>query len=202
MFGLSTVLMLYGGPAFFKKIDPDQTNIITVNELLELKLNHVFNGEDYMQFSIIIQPNDTLTKNYYLPEKEYTAIEEFLVKNRHIKNKALFKLLPIVINKTELKDYKDIKYRLKNKSIELLSINNHSLIGRKTTALEKIIYYLLGGGFSLVGLLAFLLSSMVFFDCIKTYQKTGVFPDLPNSIGSKVEGLKYVFRGFKSKKLH
>ncbi|MGP1992018.1 hypothetical protein D9V96_009040 [Zobellia laminariae] len=202
MFGLSTVLMLYGGPAFFKKIESDQTNIITVNELLELKLNHVFNGEDYMQFSIIIKSNDTLIKNYYLPEKKYIAIEDFLTKNQHIKNKALLKYLPIVINKTELEDYQDIKYRLKKNSIEFLSINNQDIIGKKITNLKKTIYYLLGSIFSLTGLFGFLLSSMVFFDCIKIYRKTGVFPNLPNSIDSKVEGLKYTFRWFKSGKIN
>ena len=44
-----------------------------------------------------------------------------------------------------------------------------------------------------------ILRLLVFVETIKTYQKTGEFPNLPNSINSKLEGLKYILRGFKLK---
>lgn len=202
MFGLSIVLMLYGGPAFFKKVQNDETNVKSSDGLLELKLHNVFNSNDYTQFLIITQSNDSLIKNYYVPEKEYRSIEDFLIKNQLIQGEELLKSLPIVLKKNDLLDYEDIKYRLNKNNIEFLSINNQLLIGNKITKLGKAIYYILGGLISVVGFLGFLLSSMTLIDCIKTYQQTGAFPSLPNSINSKIEGLQYIFRGFKSKKVN
>ena len=84
MFGLSIVLMFYGGPAFFKKIESDKVDVRIASGLLELKLNHVFNSNDYMQFLIITKSNDSLITNYYVPEKEYKSLENFLFKNQII----------------------------------------------------------------------------------------------------------------------
>ena len=196
MFGLSIVLMFYAGPAFIKKIESDQTKVQITDGLLEFRLSNVFNGTDYLQLFILTKSNDTLIKNYYVPDKEYSGIKTFLVENQIVQNKPLSKLLPIVLKKPELTYYKDIKYRLEKNNVELLSINDHYLIGKRTTVFKKVIYYILGGVFGIVGLLAFLLTSIVFFDCIQSYQKTGVLPSLPNSIDSKIQGLKYILRGF------
>ena len=110
--------------------------------------------------------------------------------------------MPIELKKNNLSSYTDIQYRLDKNKIEFLSINNQLVIGSKNTILKKSIYYILGGIFSIVGFLGLLLSSMTLFDYIKTYQQTGTFPSLPNSINSKIEGVQYIFRGFKSKKIN
>lgn len=202
MFGTSIVLMFYGGPAFFKKVQNDEVNVESSDGLLELNLHNVFNSNDYIQFFIITKSNDSLITNYYVPEKEYKSLEKFLFKNQIIQGDVLLKSLPIELKKNNLSSYTDIKYRLDKNNVEFLSINDELVIGSSNTILKKSIYYLLGSILSIVGFLGFLLSSMTLFDYIKTYQQTGTFPSLPNSITSKIEGLKYIFRGFKSKKIN
>lgn len=202
MFGLSIVLMLYGGPAFFKKVQNDETNLKSSDGLLELNLSNVFNSKDYIQFLIVTKSNDSLITNYYVPEKEYKSLENFLSKNQILKGNFLLKSLPIRLKKSDLSDYTDIKYRMDKNSTDFLSINNELVIGSDSSTLKKSVYYLLGTIISIAGFLGLLLSSMTLFDYIKTYQQTGTFPNLPNSINSKIEGLKYIFRGFKSKKIN
>jgi len=195
MFFLSLVMMVYGGPSFFKKIASDQTNFRKLDNITELKINYIYNSENYIQFSLITNSNDTLIKNFFVPEKEYIGIEVFLFKNQFIQSKELLEFLPFDLKTNELKKFKQIKYQLINNNIESLSIKDQYLIGKKTTNFKIAIYYLCGSLVSFAGLLGFLLSFTTFIHCIKTYQKTGVFPSLPNSINSKLDGLKYIFRG-------
>lgn len=197
MFGLSIALVFAVGPAFYKKAKSDKTNFSNTTRVKYFSLDYAFDSEKYMQLKLIINKGDTLSKNYFIPEKGHKDVISFLVKEKFITSNNIREILPLKLTSQQLQSLGNITFKLNGDHIEVLAINNYYLVGNNPTIVGKVIYYGLGIIFIAMGLLAFFLSSLVFVDTIKIYQKTGEFPNLPNSINSKLEGLKYIFRGFK-----
>ena len=50
-----------------------------------------------------------------------------------------------------------------------------------------------------MGIAGFIITVMALFFNIKEYKKTGKLPEISNIVDRKIEGLKYIFRGFKNK---
>jgi hypothetical protein len=199
MFGLSVALVCAAGPAFYNKAKLDMTNQKSADGLKYFNLDYVFESEKYIQLKLITDMNDTISRNYYIPDKEHENIVSFLIIKKFTLTKNIAKILPLELTGQQLKSIGDVNFKLNRNHIELLAIDNYYLVGNKLSLMEKIIYYLLGTIFIIIGLLAFVLSSLVFYDTIKVYQKTDEFPNLPNSINSKIEGIKHIFSGFKSR---
>ncbi|MDE3740309.1 hypothetical protein [Maribacter polysaccharolyticus] len=199
MFGLSIALVFAVGPTFYKKAKSDKTNFSNTSRVRYFSLDYAFDSEKYMQLKLIINKGDTVNKNYFIPEKEHKEVISFLVKEKFVTTNNIREILPFKLTSKQLQSLRNIIFKLNGKHIEVLAIDDYYLVGNKPTIVGKVIYYGLGIIFIAIGLLAFFLSSLVFIDIFKIYQKTGEFPNLPNSINSKLEGLKYIFRGFKLK---
>ncbi|MDO6601330.1 hypothetical protein Q4538_01270 [Arenibacter palladensis] len=199
MFGLSIALVFAVGPAFFKKAKLDKTNLSNTARVRYFSLDYAFDSEKYIQLKLIMNKSDTVSKIYFIPEKQHKDVLSFLVKEKFISNNNIREILPLKLTSQQLQSLDNIIFKLNGNHIEVLAIDNYYLVGKNPSIVEKIIYYGLGIIFISMGLLAFFLSSLVFIDTIKIYRKTGKVPNLPNSINSKLEGLKYIFRGFKLK---
>lgn len=199
MFGLSIALVFVVGPAFYKKGKSDKTNFSNTARVRYFSLDYAFDSEKYIQLKLIINKGDTVSKNYFIPEKEHKDVISFLVKEKFVTTNNIREILPMKLTPQQLQSLGNIIFKLNGKQIEVLAIDDYYLVGNNPTIIGKVIYYGLGIIFIAIGLFAFFLSSLVFVETIKTYQKTGEFPNLPNSINSKLEGLKYILRGFKLK---
>lgn len=200
MFGLSVALICAVGPAIYYKAKPDITNQKNANGLKYFNLDYVFDSDKHIQLKLITNKDDTISRYYYIPEKEHENIMLFLISKKFTVTKNISEILPLELTGQQLKLIKDVGFKLNRNHIELLTIDDYYIIGNKISFFKTIAYYGLGTIFIIIGLLAFTLSSLVFYETIKIYQNTGEFPNIPNSIDSKIEGIKYIFRGFRSKK--
>jgi|GEM_PF-6547982 len=199
MFGLSVALTFAVGPAFYKKVMLDQNHLNRSSRVTHFSLDYVFDSKEYVQLKLITSTRDTLRKNYFIPEKEYKKVISFLFSNKFTISENIRETIPIELNTKQLKILENIRFKAHGNVIETLAIGDYYLVGSNPTITAKVLYYGLGTLFVILGLLAFLLSSLTLYDTFKTYQKTGRFPDLPNSIENKINGFMYVLRGFKSK---
>ena len=108
--------------------------------------------------------------------------------------------MPISLNGEDI-SYLGDEFRIKANEvggIESLMADDEYLIGGPTK-LKVVILYLLSGIFVVLGVCGLGVTLLAFMQTYVQFQRTGKFPDLPNSIDSKVEGWKFIFRGFKEK---
>ena len=133
-------------------------------------MDYAFDSEKYMQLKLIINKGDTVSKNYFIPEKGHKDVISFLVKEKFVTSNNIRELLPLKLTSQQLQSLDNIIFKLNGNHIEVLAIDNYYLVGKNPSIVEKIIYYGLGIIFISMGLLAFFLSSLVFIDIFKIYQ--------------------------------
>ena len=194
LFGFTFCIVLVSvvGPTLLKKTKDTKSTIPFIEQLEHFSLDYVFDGKKYIQLNLGSNVMDTLTQNYYIPDGEHKRILKFLRTNNIILNGDLDQILPLSLSKNQLTAFNDVRIKNNQRRIEILAIDGCYLIGTKPTLFATGVYYFLGGIIILLGVAGFLLLVFVLIN----YFRTGELPNLPN----KLEGVRYVLRGFKSKK--
>lgn len=188
---LSFVLLFTMGP-YFIKLAGQPEELKQLEDIKSIKFNYAFNVERYLMLTLVTKNDKTLAKRFFVTDNEHTKLIDFFVKNKVVTSTSLKDILPVNLNNHRLETFTNIQVKTKNTEIKKLVINGTYVVGNSTTLLRRAFLYFLGVFAFIVGALMFLLLVFV----IITYRKTGELPNTPD----KIEGLKYIFRGFKSKK--
>ncbi|WP_317663990.1 hypothetical protein [Maribacter sp. TH_r10] len=134
-----------------------------------------------------------------MPDGEHEKIQVFLQQLGILKEDNIRKIIPLFFNNEQLKKYNKIEVSYKNKGIEKIKINDLFLKGKKITLIERLIYYTLTAIFSVIGLFGVWLVFGLAKLHVEHYKKTGETIEITNLVVAKIEGFKYVIKGFKSK---
>ena len=197
MIGLSLALIFAVSPAFYNKATNDSVEGNAI-DLSRLSLHFDSDSEKYLRIIINTKQGVEYRKGIYVPEGGYDKLISFLHGLELLDKKKWTGQLPISIEAQKLGQVFTLETN-KAGAIDSLTTDGQYIIGG-SSIFQIGLLYLLSIVFGLLGILAFGLTFMAFRQTYVEYQKTGSFPDLPNSIDSKVEGVKFVFRGFKEKK--
>ncbi|CAM4125980.1 hypothetical protein [Zobellia nedashkovskayae] len=201
MIGVTFCILFLFVPEFYSKAQK-QDVFVSLKPLQEFSLTYLPNGKSfdkrYLKLFVKFDSVTTYKKTFYMPDKEHEKIEIFLNQLGVLKENNIRSLIPLSFNKDQLKKYSTVEVAYLNKSIEKIKINRFFLKGKKITSIERLMYYTLTVVFSVIGLLSawFVVGSAKLH--IEHYQKTGETLEINNLIAAKIEGFKYVLRGFKS----
>lgn len=188
-------------PEFYSKAQK-QDVFIPLKPLQEFSITYLPNGNSfdkrYLKLLIRFDSTTTYKKTFYIPDQEHEKIEVFLYQLGVLKEDNIRKIIPLSFGNDQLEKYSTVEVTYQNKSIEKIKINDHFLKGKKISLVERALYFLLTLVFSVIGLLGIWLVVGTAKLHIEHYQKTGDTLEITDSIAAKIEGFKYVFRGFKS----
>lgn len=201
MIGLTFCILFLLVPEFYGKAGKKDV-FVQLKPLQEFNLNYLPNGDSvdkrYLKLFVRFDSLKTYKKTFYMPDKEHEKIEMFLQQLGILKEDNIRKIIPLSLSMDQLKKYGNVEVAFDNESIEKIKINNIFLKGKSRTLIERLIYYSLASVFSIIGLLGVWLIIGLAKLHIEHYQRTGETLELTNSIEAKIEGFKYVLKGFKS----
>lgn len=203
MIGVTFCMLFLFVPEFYNKAQK-QDVFVSLKPMQEFNLTYLQNGnsfdEKYLKMFIRFDSATTYIKTFYIPDQEHEKIEVFLNQLDVLKEDNIRKQIPLSFSTEQLKKYSTVEVTYQNKSIEKIKINDHFLKGKKITLIERALYFLLTLVFSIVGLFGIWLIVGTTKLHIEHYQKTGETLEVTNLIAAKIEGFKYVLRGFKFEK--
>jgi len=120
-FFFSIVLMLVMGPMFYsmgKEASKPLENVETLN------FSDYGGSKAYLIAEAITRTKNRYRERYYVPDKEYIKLENYLTKKESI-HKKLVALVPLTLTKNELAQFKNIRVSGDNNDIiERLLIND------------------------------------------------------------------------------
>ncbi|SHE64298.1 hypothetical protein SAMN03080594_101851 [Arenibacter palladensis] len=201
MIGVTLGILFMLVPEFYSKAQK-QDVFVSLNPLLEFNLTYLPNGNSfdkrYLKLLVRFDSATTYIKNFYIPDQEHKKIEVFLFQLGVLKEDNIRKIIPLSFSNDQLEKYSTVEVTYQNKSIEKIKINDLFLKGKKISIIERALYFLLTLVFSVIGLFGIWLVVGSVKLHIEHYQKTGETLEITNLIAAKLEGFKYVLRGFKS----
>ena len=202
MIGFVYCILFLFVPEFYTKARK-QDVFVLLKPLQDFNLTYLQNGnsfdERYLKLSVMFDSTTIYKKRYYMPDGEHEKIQVFLQQLGILKEDNIRKIIPLFFNNEQLKKYNKIEVSYKNKGIEKIKINDLFLKGKKTTLIERLIYYTLTAIFSVIGLFGVWLVFGLAKLHVEHYKKTGETIEITNLVVAKIEGFKYVIKGFKSK---
>lgn len=199
MYMISICMLTVMGPWL---IETGNTSIISKDRfenVVELTLDNAFDSDKYLKVSTVSEKNNKYEVNFYMPEGGHKKVLAILIEKKMIKEPDSL-VLPVSIGSKDLKQFVDSKVYGESGQLIALKVDNQYLIGKNPSIIKRLIFYFFGGVTMIVGFLSLIFTSVVMVDNIKIYKEKGSFPDLPNSVESKLNGIKYLFGGFKSDK--
>ncbi|MDV7138964.1 hypothetical protein R3X28_08755 [Maribacter sp. TH_r10] len=202
MIGFVYCILFLFVPEFYTKARK-QDVFVLLKPLQDFNLTYLQNGnsfdERYLKLSVMFDSTTIYKKRYYMPDGEHEKIQVFLQQLGILKEDNIRKIIPLFFNNEQLKKYNKIEVSYKNKGIEKIKINDLFLKGKKITLIERLIYYTLTAIFSVIGLFGVWLVFGLAKLHVEHYKKTGETIEITNLVVAKIEGFKYVIKGFKSK---
>ena len=177
--------------AFDKDDSPEQ-------DLQLLEIYQPYPQHDLFYLQINKRDGSAYYKDYGGDLKERKPLFQFLRKNNFLKKEEqLSDILPFELSAQQLQSFNRIQYEVEDKKIKTLSINDQTIVFPQNGFGSKVFLVLLAVILGIVGIFGCILMTMALNNAIKSYRQTGVWPDLPNSIESKFNGLKWILNGFK-----
>ena len=124
-----------------------------------------------------------------------------MISNGVIDNKELNGKLPFTLTKKQLNNLGEVrvKVNINSQKIEKLTINNQYIIGEEPSIIRIGFIYFLAVLTFMLGLASLLITIFMFINSYGIYSKTGSLPKLPNTVESKIKGLKFIASMFKRK---
>ena len=203
MIGVTLGILFMFVPEFYSKAQEEDV-FVPLKPLQEFNLIYLPNGNSfdkrYLKLFVRFDSATTYKKTFYMPDQEHKKIEVFLHQLGVLKEDNIRKLIPLSFSNDQLEKYSTVEVTYHNKSMEKIKINSFFLKGKEITLIERLMYYTLTVVFSVIGLFGVLLVVGSAKLHIEHYQKTGETLEITNLIAAKIEGFKYVLRGFKSEK--
>jgi len=201
MIGLALGIIFLIVPEFYDKAQK-QDLFVQIKPLEEFELSYLPNGNSfdkrYLRLFVRFDSLTNYNKTFYIPDKEHEKIEIFMQQLGILKEDGIKNIVPISFSKDQLQKYGLVEVTYQNESIEKIKINSFYLKGKEITLIERVAYYALTVVFSIIGVICVWLVISYAKIHIQYYQKTGESLEITNVITAKIEGFKYVLRGFKS----
>ena len=204
MYAVSLGLLLGLAPWLWKNASdsstiPQQTEPITQFELFTPSPQS-FGAENYLGLQLTAASGQTFRKVFYVPDREHIAMLNKLYSlqllNRSI---ALHEQLPLRWTlQSNPALLNSIAYRRDEGGNDQVAIGNEFVVGQRNS-IGTFFQYVVAGIFALAGLGLLPLVTLELGRQLKIFNQTGHLPELPNSVDSKWEGLKFLLRGFKKK---
>ncbi|UZO82089.1 hypothetical protein NBT05_06350 [Aquimarina sp. ERC-38] len=198
-YALSFVLLFSIVPLLYQTAINKDSQHTTPQNIQSLKIYKPSPHYDYFYLQITTDKGEAYFKNFEGDAKERKPLFQFLRKNKFLKKEEqLQDILPFELKKEQWNAINPIYFQVDGQKITELSINKTIIIGTSHSYGRKVFLIFLTIIFALAGIFGVLLMTLAFFNSYKSYQKTGTWLDLPNSIDSKTYGLKWILNGFKT----
>lgn len=198
---LGLVIILKISPLLFNKAVELKKEVLQEDKLLYLSLE-CFIPNDYedIKLSGELSNAKSFINVYEVTNNvSYSELVELLFRNKIIDKKKLKGKLPLSLTVKQLNDLGKVKVKVnkENQRIEKLTINDKYIIGKEPSIVRIGFIYFLAVLTFMLGLASLLITIIMFINIYGIYKKTGSFPKLPNTVESKIKGLKFISSLFK-----
>jgi len=188
-FLLAFCLIFLVGPKFIN-ISREKKEITQQdNQISKLSLDYLNpNTTNYLTFETEL--NSKIFKiSFKKGDNQYFKLIDFFQKFSNKDNLDL----PITISDSVRKSINTSHIEIgKNDELTFLKLNNHILIGKERTSFGKVVLFILGIVFIIVGIVLATLTILAINNSIKVYKETGKLPTLVNSIDEMITGWKII----------
>ena len=195
--------VIYGGPQLVSMAFEDTNEGLEQGELQGLSVSFLDeHTTTYIKF--IVKVSDFQDKQvYYTGKGEHLKLVEFLSVNgliEKVDNRInLQDNLPIEVLHEECQELGQVFYLYDKSGFSKLKIGEAFIIGSSSGLIKRVLAFVFGIIVLLLGVCSALLAVYSLFLNFRELVKTGHLPDLPNSVDSKIEGLKFIFGGRKKR---
>jgi hypothetical protein len=203
-FSASIGLAIWGGPGLVKHSINSESGKLNLGVLKSMKIEYLSSyNKDYIKLKFVIDSIQE-SKIYYIHDNEFYKFEKFLCKNKLIiPNEYSCKIsnysLPLEFSSEQLMHIKHISYSInEHDEINYLECENIVFLGKQVGIITQVILITLGLMICIFGSVSFLIFMYLLTKSIIHFNKTGHFPELPNSINDAIEGWRSIFKKPKS----
>ncbi|MDO6676431.1 hypothetical protein Q4517_12840 [Tenacibaculum sp. 1_MG-2023] len=192
---LGVVLVFKGSPKLFKQAKELKNETLKEEKLEFFALECLTpNDYSYLRLRIVFSSGMDIKQIYDVSEStSYHNLINLLETKNIVNSRDLERELPIDLTVSDLKGLGKVeaKFNKKNNDIEKLVINNIYIIGSKPSIIRICLIYFLGGVIFILGFSSLIVTLIMLFKNLNIYNKTDKLPELPNTIESKIKGLKF-----------
>lgn len=202
MYGVSIGLIFVLAPLMWENAQEAEPSHTPNTQLQQLKLfvqNPQSYGEErYLDMQLTDASGQQYRTTFFLPDRDHRELIEVLHKHNIIGSpQNLLAELPVIVKYENHKELlSEVYLEIKGNQIHQFRLGGEMVIGN-AGYVRQVFLYLLTVVFGVGGILALTLTTYAFIGNMRQYNQTGKLPELPNSVHSKWEGLKFLFRGFK-----
>lgn len=202
MYGVSLGLLFVLTPLMWKSAEEANPSRLPNTRLQQLKLfvqnSQSFGEERYLDLQLIDASDQHYRTTFFLPDRDHLELLEVLHKHKLISSSQnILAVLPVMVDYRDQPELLSAVYlEVKDKRIVHFQLSGETVIGNAGYG-RQVILYLLSVVFGVAGILGTALTTYVVAGNFRQFNQTGRLPDLPNSVQSKWEGLKFLFKGFK-----
>ena len=202
MYGVSVGLLFVLAPLMWNSAEEANPSHLPNTSLQQLKLfvqkSQSFGEERYLYLQLKDASDRQCQTIFFLPDRDHWELLAMLHKHKLISSpQNILAELPIVvefINQPEL--LSAVYLEIKGNRIDQLQLGGEMVIGNAGLG-RQIMLYLLSIVFGVVGIVGTVLTTYVLAGNLRQFNESNRLPELPNSVQSKWEGLKFFFNGFK-----
>lgn len=197
---LGVVIIFKVSPLLFNTAEELKNEELLEDKLLFLSLE-CFVPNDYNDIRLTgeLSSAKRFTNIYEVTNNaSYNQLVELLFRSKIIDKKELKGKLPFSLTGQQLNDLGRVKVKVNkdNQNIEKLTINDEYIIGSKPSIIRICLIYFLGGVIFILGLSSLIVTLIMLFKNLNIYNKTDKLPELPNTVESKIKGLKFLAKWF------
>lgn len=198
---LGLVIIFKISPLLFNTAEELKNEVLQEDRLLFLSLE-CFVPNDYDDIKLTGELSNAKSfKNIYevTNNASYDRLVKLLFRHNIIDKKELKGKLPFSLTRQQLYDLGRVKVKVNkdNQKIEKLTINDEYIIGSEPSIIRICLIYFLGGVIFILGLSSLIVTLIMLFKNLNIYNKTDKLPELPNTVESKIKGLKFLTKWFR-----
>ncbi|REH44483.1 hypothetical protein C7448_11115 [Tenacibaculum gallaicum] len=200
---LGVVLVFKGSPKLFKQAKELKNETLKEEKLDFFTLECLTpNDYSYLRLRIGFSNGIDIKQIYDVSENtSYSNLINLLETKNIVNSRDLEMELPINLTVNDLRKLEkvEVKFNKKNDDIEKLVIDSIYIIGSEPSIIRICLIYFLGGVIFILGLSSLIVTLIMLFKNLNIYNKTDKLPELPNTIESKIKGLKFLAKWFRKK---
>ncbi|WP_299104236.1 hypothetical protein [uncultured Tenacibaculum sp.] len=201
---LGLVIIFKVSPILFNKAKELKDEIFEEDKLHFLSLES-FIPNDYEDIRLRgeLSKGKRFTNIYEVSQNpSYNNLLEVLFSRGIIDKRDLKGKLPFSLTSQQLSNFGLIKVKFNNedRSVEKLIIDNKYIIGTKPSTARIWFIYFLGSVIFLLGMSSLLVTLIMLYKNVMIFMRTEKLPDLPNTVETKKEGLKFLMKWFRKNK--
>lgn len=198
---LGLVIIFKVSPLLFNKANELKNEVLIEDQLSSLIIeSSVPNDYSYLKLKAEFLENKDFQQICYMSENNScTRLINVLKTKKIIKSKLLKEVIPLRLDQKQIKSLGkiEIKINKENKNIEKLIISDVYIIGDKPSIVRIGFIYFLGGTLFILGVSSLIITIIMLFKNLRIYCKTDKLPELPNTVESKIKGVRFLIKWFR-----